>query len=352
MYANPAGNVYGNVGPYGPQAGYFNGMNGKFDDDDGWGLCGSDDNQFYDYGGIEVLPVKPIEKIPTFALGNRRKLNIVAILLCFLIPSALFAGVYALLSFNLHYGQPSIVYALLGVAAFFVIVAGCMSLGSRVRKAIGDPTRQPNWYMFFFVTMLIAYVLGVALGEWNFKTYLQPYYDMQNLGNYTNIDPSRIRGQQVMDAGTITFTQGTRLDLAKSMGFKSEQTYCVAPIVMPSEQPAQYDFWAVGTDCCSGSSADFHCKDFNDPGAIGALRATSDGDRAMYRLAVQQAEATYKIKATHPLFFIWTHNPIEEMDSFRHSGMKAYLGGIFGYMILQAFLVVAASVAFSKMGYF
>jgi len=368
MYNSQMNNPgYGNGGMYGGQGGYNNGMNNgmlgfggnpysgngfgenPYDNDDNAWCCGDDGP---DYGGVGAMPIRPFQKAPPFVGGSRRRLNVLAMILCLLIPWALFTGVYWVLSFSLRYGQPAIAWGLVGVAALCVLLAGCCALQSTFKKVVGDPTREPNWYMFFFMSMVIAFLLAVVCGQYNFQMNLQPFYDMENLGNFTNIDPSRIRGQQVMDAGQITFSAGTRLDLSKSMGFKSENVYCVAPITMPSETPAQYDFWAVGTDCCSGSSADFHCKNFNDPGAIGALRETQDMNRAMYRLAVQQAEATYHIKATHPLFFIWTHDPAAEMEGFRGAGTTWFLAGVFGHFVFQAFLVAVASIAFSKMGFY
>ena len=89
----------------------------------------------------------------------------------------------------------------------------------------------------------------------------------------TDVYPSHLRGQQVMDAGIIMFANGSKLELQKSMGFKNQNIYCVAPIVMGGNTTmGTYDFWAVGKDCCSGSTADFHCTGFNEPNSQGQGR--------------------------------------------------------------------------------
>jgi len=132
------------------------------------------------------------------------------------------------------------------------------------------------------------------------------------------------------------------------MGFKNLETYCVAPIVIGDQPLARYDFWAVGLNCCSGNSGDFHCGEFSNPSAQAGLRLMNDDDRAFYRLAVQQAEATYTIEATHPIFFQWMQDPLSELASYQDDGMKLYFYSVFAFFGLQLFLVAFAVVFFSK----
>merc|ERR1719343_1370865 len=153
-----------------------------------------------------------------------------------------------------------------------------------------------------------------------------------------------------MDAGTITFGNGTHIDVMKSMGFKNQEVYCVAPIVYGegNETFKTYDFWAVGIGCCSASQADFHCKGWNDANAQGGVRLMRDIDRPFYRLAVQQAEATYNIKAVHPLFFTWVVDAPATVKGWWAEGLRIFYIGVSGYFILQLFFVTCAAIAFSK----
>jgi len=203
---------------------------------------------------------------------------------------------------------------------------------------------------FAAVAFGLAVFLATTFGDMNFWYNMQPFYDIENLNTYPSVNPAREKGQQLMDAGRVYFSDGTGLDMRKAMGFKNLDLYCVAPIVHGQDQLASYDFWAVGLNCCSGVSSDFRCGEFNNPHARSGLRLMRDDQRPFFRLAVQQAEAAYNIKATHPLFFYWMQDPVAEMNSYRDDGFKYYLLGIFTHFAFNLFCVVCAVVGFSKIG--
>jgi len=282
--------------------------------------------------------------------GQRRRLNVVAILTALFAPWLLFIFVYGVISFSIHYKQPYLAYMLVGLAA-----GGCLVAISYAAKACAkknfEATYQPSWYVFIAVSCVVAFVLAALAGENNYYQYMQPYYNYINLARYTDIDTNAYLGQQLMDAGQIEFRKGTGLDLGRSMGFKNKDIYCVAPIMTKgnSAAPLSVDFWAVGKNCCSGVSADFHCSGFSDPHATGVIRMMHDEERPFYRLAVQQAEATYHMTASHPLFFEWVHNAEEGVNSFAHKGWMSCFLWICSYFTLQAFLTMTTTLAFSKL---
>jgi len=258
---------------------------------------------------------------------------------------------YAVTSFSLHYTKPILMYALLGAGFIVVAMCGGLAFGIMMKKVKHD-FHEPSWLIFLFVTMGIGWILGVIFGNINYTTNMQPFYDYANLNEYYHVDPSRMHGAQLMDAGRAFFVNGTSLDLRRSMGFKNLDTYCVAPLTVAGLPLASYDFWAVGLDCCSGNAADFHCGEYANPTANAGLRFLKDDQRAFFRLAVQQAEATYGIKATHPLFFYWTQDANGEMNAFRQEGYRYYCIGMvvhFGWQLLSVLLAV---MGFAKLGVF
>jgi len=289
----------------------------------------------------------PMEARPptsVFAPGKRRRMNLVAILVNVFMPWFVFSTIYAAMSFSFHYKHPVAAWLLVLAGFSGVAAAGGMAYRTRVRD------RDPMWYTFATLALLVAVMLATIFGDMNFWYNMQPFYDIENLNTYPSVNPAREKGQQLMDAGRVYFADGTGLDMRRAMGFKNLDLYCVAPIVHGEEQLASYDFWAVGINCCSGVSSDFRCGEFNNPHARSGLRLMRDDQRPFFRLAVQQAEAAYNIKATHPLFFYWMQDPVADMNSFRDDGFKYYLLGIFTYFAFNLFCVVCAVVAFSKIG--
>jgi len=296
-----------------------------------------------------------------FVRGIRQRLNFVAILTSLFVPWLLFCFMYWAMSFSLHYRNSFLCFFVVFLGFCVVVAIGLAAFDAMKKKRGGGTpffvdgdvrSHSPTWLVFLAVTCLVAWLLGVIAGDVNYFNHMEPYYDVSNLNTYPNVDPSVMRGQQLMDAGRIMFSPGTTLDLSRSMGFKNLDLYCVAPIVAGSDTKhiSSYDFWAVGTNCCSGSRADFHCGEFNNPRAAAGLRLMRDDQRAFFRLAVQQAEAAYNIKAHHPLFFHWMKDPIAEVTAYMDEGYKYFLLGIFTHFIFQLFLVACACLVFSKMG--
>lgn len=307
-------------------------------------------NNMNKYNGTEKLQ-QPLQN--PFAKSQRRRLNIAAVLVALFAPWLLFCCVFALLSFSLHYTLPAVAWALVILAFLAGVGIPAILAANAMKRKLSDPTYQPSWYLFIALTCFVAFLIGTIAGSSNYAATMQKYYNVQHLSHYEDIDTNLYVGQQLMDAGRIEFKEGTTLDLIHSMGFKNNDMYCVSPIVTQGSpnKASSMDFWAVGKNCCSGVSADFHCPGFSDPAARGVIRLMYDQDRPFYRLAVQQAEATYKMTATHPLFFEWVADSEVAQEEFAKTGRVNYFIGICSYFLLQMFLTVVSTLVFSKLMY-
>jgi len=316
------------------------------------------------YGYAEQGMMGRMGQKSPFTQRAKRPTNLAAFFMSLMLPFVIFSAVYSLESLSLHYTDPELVKLLCFALLFFVILLGWFAI--RVWLKRDEGSQDPKWYTFLFITAALAWVFGMVFGNKNFQANTSPYYDIVNLGVYTDVNPSQYRGQQLMDAGRIIFTPGSHLDISKSMGFKNLDTYCVAPVTSGNKTEAhakttptvgfgaallpEYDFWAVGINCCSGHMPDFHCGEFYNGNARSGLRLMRDDQRAYFRLAVQQAEAAYNIQATHPIFMYWMQDPSTEIQAYQDDTYKFWLIGVGAFFGAQLFAVVLATVAFSKLG--
>jgi len=278
----------------------------------------------------------------------RRRWNCQALLLCALVPWVIFAGVFAAASFQLPaiavLGSAGMCFLVCVAAFFLVLIFGawaCISWG----KEVSYGTQQLTWFSFLFATSLTAWVLGIFLGWLNYRTNLAEYYFISNLKAYDSVDPLSAKGQQLMDAGRVTFVPGSQLDLHRSFGFRHHDMYCVAPVTRGEQDLSNYDFWAVGRNCCSDHANDFRCGDYASKTARSGVRLLDDSQRSWFRLAVQQAQAAHGIHSEHPIFFTWMEDPNVSVDEGLWAGLQWYFTGVSVHLLLQMLLVVG-SVAF------
>mmetsp|Transcript_62321 Transcript_62321/g.166628 ORF Transcript_62321/g.166628 Transcript_62321/m.166628 type:complete len:318 (-) Transcript_62321:54-1007(-) len=203
--------------------------------------------------------------------------------------------------------------------------------------------------MFFLTTVLAAIIVGIVVGKQN-SAMLQPYDVMSNMGIYFDVNPGAPEEHfQVEDAGRVFFVPGTHLDVSKSEGFKSGSVYCVAPVTSTALKPGDtVDFWAVGVDCCSGTAPDFTCGDYANPKVYAGMQLMDNGQRPYFRLAVQQAEAAYKVRSPHPMFIHWMQDPIAKSNSYLAAAHNRFVFAIFCSLAVQLFLVCILAALLSK----
>jgi len=267
------------------------------------------------------------------AVLKKRHLNLVAVFANLALPWAAFALVFWALSFHLRFQSPY-----LACFCAFVLLATAAGSGVMAWQWSERHPRTAHWYHYFAIAVVIsvsaASILGCANYEYNMRTAYQLESDLKF---YKDVNVGQAKGQQLMDAGLVTFSKGTGLDFRKTMGFKDGDTYCVAPITNGDANLPVYDFWAVGVNCCSSIKADFRCGQYKSSNARAGMRLLSAEERPHYRLAVQAAEAAYGIRAAHPLFFEWVEDPVEELAEQRSRGFQFY---IFCLMMHFGFSVV------------
>lgn len=296
------------------------------------------------YGSVDGAYRKD-QNFSSFTPGKRKRLNLVAIFVSLVTPWVLFCGIFAALSFQLHYWSPSTAWSSVTIGLAVTSLAGFFARRNQIRE------QDPSWFTFAALAYLVATLLAALLGDLNYWYSMQPFYDIENINSYPDVNPARERGQQLMDAGRVYFEDGAGLDTSKSMSFKNLDRYCVAPIVSGQAPLESYDFWAVGVNCCGLSADSYRCGEYSNPKAHAGLRLMREDQRPFFRLAVQQAEAAYGIKANHPLFFYWMQDPVAEIMHYKTSGFAWALAASAAYFVFNLLCVAGAAFVFSKMAH-
>lgn len=282
-----------------------------------------------------------------FVPRGRSRVNVNSICANIFCPWLLFTFLYYLLIFRVHYEHPYLPWLAVMAAIVLSIYLG---INAYIRK---ESDAEPSWYTYAAGSVFGAAVLAAVFGNMVFWSCSETYYDYLTLNTYSGVNPQRDVAAQVMDAGRVYFAAFTHLDQGRAMGFKNKDTYCVVPITSGQTQGAnlqRYDFWAVGKNCCSDPGK-FQCgADWDNRKARSALRLMDEDQRPFFRLAVQQAEAAYGIKAPHPIFFHWSQDPLAEMHKERVDAVKYFAIGTMVHFMFNFCSVLFATFAFAKLG--
>jgi hypothetical protein len=292
------------------------------------------------YGSAPSLPEK--QKKERSKVKGRPTLLV--LLACLVVPLVVFVATFWIRSFDIHY-QSSSFSDILCAFLFLVPLVTCV-LAYYTSKA--DEDAKPM--ALLAVLSLAAWFLGYSLGGGNFTHLMRPYYDINRLNVYPSVNPALYGGQQLMDAGQIQFTPGTHLWLQRSVGFKNDDTYCVAPIVSGQNTSQKtYDFWAVGINCCSAHTSDYHCGEYSNPAVAKGLRLMDDSKRDMFRLTVKKAQAQFNMTVSHPIFLHWLTDPDMEITAYQEDGVQQFVTWTFGLFAVLLCIVVCAVAVFAKM---
>eukprot|EP00929_Paragymnodinium_shiwhaense_P061954 TRINITY_DN3093_c0_g2_i1.p1 TRINITY_DN3093_c0_g2~~TRINITY_DN3093_c0_g2_i1.p1 ORF type:complete len:484 (-),score=99.19 TRINITY_DN3093_c0_g2_i1:50-1501(-) len=272
-----------------------------------------------------------------FAPGRRVLINLVPIVLNVLLPWAFFTLLCALLTFGPMYFWPERVAAVLFFSGLLTIYGIFKAVRSRVDE------QEPTWYPMAAFFLTAAFVTAALLGQYNFKTYTQPYFEVTDLKVVSHLDTSLELGQSLLDAGIAYFGSDVHLDGLRGWHFKHESMYCVAPIAKSGDpETSSYDFWAVGKDCCAMGASDFRCGDWSKAQVRAGIRALDKGDLEYYQLAVKQAETLYGIKSSHPIFFTWSKDPVHEVEGWWKRAFELFMLQSFCFIV---FVIIATTLA-------
>jgi len=217
---------------------------------------------------------------------------------------------------------------------------------------------QRRWIVFLGCLCALMTFVGLIFGFFMYFKFLVYYQKYLELRTYSNVGGSQ-GATGFNDASMFLFTQDTRLDVMRSVGYKSRwtgKTYCVAPVVdstMTNANPI--NFWAVGEGCCL-ARGEYMCDDAHDPKTMSALVvlepedvvrpfmrwAVSGSVYPRYERSIKLQEASYAVRAAKRIKMLyWVKDPIAKQNSFYNEAkINAILSTVILWFCLLFFSVV------------
>jgi hypothetical protein len=244
-----------------------------------------------------------------------------------------FIGILFFLSEVMVWFYPWRRYLWLSIALFlvFLVVLPALIIYYGMRK---KDKRQ--WIILMGFLCIVVALIGIIFGFFMYYKHLVYYLRYKEMRSYSNVAGGEAPSQ-FGDGSMFLFTQYTRLDVMRSVGFKSKwdgNTYCVAPVVDSDMTNAdEINFWAVGENCCL-ARGEFICEDAEDPTTMSALVVLEPTDvvRPMmqwavagsvfpkFENAIKLQESAYATRsAQEPKLLYWVKDPISKQDSFYYT---------------------------------
>mmetsp|Transcript_60759 Transcript_60759/g.131767 ORF Transcript_60759/g.131767 Transcript_60759/m.131767 type:complete len:343 (-) Transcript_60759:112-1140(-) len=220
--------------------------------------------------------------------------------------------------------------------------------------------RDRAWLYWLSLLMALGIVVATVMGFFLYFHSLAYYWKYMDLRTYTNVAAAQ-PAFAFKDASMFLWTEDTRLDSMRAVGFKSKftgQIYCAAPIVdstMSTGNPIQY--WAVGENCCN-ARAEFHCDDAADSSVRSALVmlepeevvrpfmtwAVLGANYPRYERALRLQEATYFTKVSQQVKLVrWSKDPIALRDSYYNEPVSYAIKASLIYFAVLFLLALGAS---------
>jgi len=243
------------------------------------------------------------------------------------------------------------------------IFLSCLG-GSAAMCIYGRGNREKRfWIIMMGCICVVCTFIGLIFGFFMYFRYLVYYERYLEMRTYSNVGGSQ-SVTEFNDGSMFLFTQDTRLDVMRSVGYKSRFTgevYCVAPVVDSTMTAADnINFWAVGSDCCL-ARGEFMCNDAQDAKTMSALVVLEPEDVVRpfmkwavagsvyprYERAIKLQEAAYATRQARRIkMLFWVKDPIAYQNSWHDSARNWSIGFTVCLWIFLLFLSYGVCMAF------
>lgn len=271
-----------------------------------------------------------------------------ALYLAFLVPSGIFVGTNWLLHSSLRYAHGELTWFVVCLSALVIVVGGFVAYSMTARQRSRQGLfKRPSWYLFLLVTASCALILAMILGEEIYSNGMLLFYELSSLDAYDAVDPTEVRPGQMLDAGTVGFTDTSTFVARMTAEFHNGDTYCVAPITAVWNNSlvplALYEFWAVGINCCNASASDFRCYEQD---SHAGLRMLNPALIPSFKLAVREAQVQYQIKSSHPIFVYLVSDPSASINGMQADSSRKFEKEVYVHMVCQFLAVLFVTLRY------
>jgi len=242
-----------------------------------------------------------------------------------------------------------------------VIFVLCLLICAGISIFAAKKRDQRLWILVLALMCVLVTFIGLFFGFIMYFKYLVYYQRYVEMRQYSNVGGSQ-SVSQFSDANMFLFSQDTRLDVMRSVGYKSKwtgETYCVAPVVDSTMTNANdINFWAVGSNCCL-ARGEFLCDDASDPKTMSALVVLEPEDVVRpfmrwavagsvyprYERAIKLQEANYATRAATDIKMLyWVKDPIAKQDSFYNDAKNKTI--LFGVILWVSLLFLSYFICY------
>merc|ERR1719478_539846 len=236
------------------------------------------------------------------------------------------------------------------------VSGGIVFYGSRNRGA-------RMWIIIMGCMCALVTLTGLVFGFFMYYKYLVYYLRYTELRTFSNVGGSQ-SVTEFSDGSMFLFTQDTRLDVMRSVGYKSRftgQVYCVAPVVDSTMTAANpINFWAVGENCCL-ARGEFVCNDAQNPRTMSALVVLEPEDVVRpfmrwavagsvyprYERAIHLQEASYGVRQARRVRLVyWVKDPIRMQNSYYYNARNMAVWFTVGLWVVLLFASFAICYKF------
>lgn len=208
---------------------------------------------------------------------------------------------------------------ILPMGTMYDIVLGYIALVTAIALSLGFTlmSRALPWRVLA-ASCFAASLLGPWMGFYDRAKYLDSYHVYKRTPSFSDVQPTTSPAAY-SNAGFVSFSPGTKVDITRGLGHQAGKRYCVAPVVGEDETSA-VGYWAVGTGCCEQRGL-FSCggnltKPDKRNGVVLMNVGAPGQSLSIYESAVEQAAVVYGIplpqQDVKPMLVFWN----TDFDSF------------------------------------